>query len=219
MERRMIVAVVGNAACWYENCDKDDKQKWKLAYELGKTLVDNGYRVLTGGGRGVMRAACAGAHASKNYREGDTIAIAPSYDENEVNDFADIVIPTGLQEYRDGIVANCPVVVAVGGGSGTLNEISLAWKHCRLLIAYSNAKGWSSTVAGVPLDENHRYDFKEDKVWAVQNADELIVIIKKWGNKDNRVLGRLEVCKATFVEKKKSNWVGPKITTKIQKLD
>ena len=126
MERRLIVGVVGNAACWYDNCDINDKKKWDLAYELGKTLVDNGYRVLTGGGRGVMRAVMAGAHASKKYREGDTIAIAPSYDENETNDFADIVIPTGLNEYRDAIVANCPVVVAIGGGSGTLNEISFA---------------------------------------------------------------------------------------------
>lgn len=218
MERRLIVGVVGNAACWYENCDVNDRKKWDLAYELGKILVDNGYRVLTGGGRGVMRAAMAGAHASKKYREGDTIAIAPSYDENDTVDFADIVIPTGLNEYRDCIVANCPVVVAIGGGSGTLNEISFAWKHCRLIIAYTNVEGWSATVAGVPLDNNHRYDFKEDKVWGVTSAKEVVEIIKTWAKKYNKVLGGLEVGKAKFVERKPSNWVGPKITTKINKL-
>ena len=219
MERRLIVGVIGNAACWYESCETQDRKKWDLAYDLGKTLVDNGCRVLTGGGRGVMRAAMAGAHASKKYKEGDTIAIAPTYDENDTVDFADIVIPTGLQEYRDCIVANCPVVVAIGGGSGTLNEISFAWKHCRLLIAYKNVEGWSATVAGVPIDGNKRYDFKEDKVWPVENAQEVMDIIKKWSKKYNKVLGGLEVGKAKFVEKKQSNWIGPKITTKINKLE
>lgn len=218
MERRTIVAVIGNAACWYESCDEANRRKWDMAYELGKTLVDNGYRILTGGGRGVMRAAMAGAHASKNYKEGDTIAIGPSYDENNVNDFADIVIPTGLDGFRDNIVANCPVVVAVGGGSGTLREISSAWKQARLLIAYSNVDGFSSKIAGQPLDGNGRYPFKEDKVWSVESADEVVKIIKKWLPKYNKVLGGLEIGGARFVDKQKSNWVGPVVTTKIKKL-
>ena len=217
MERRILVAVIGNAACWYENCSETDKKKWNLAYDLGKTLIDNGYRILTGGGRGVMRAVMAGAHASDNYREGDTIALAPSYDENNVNDFADIVIATGLEGFRDNIVANCPVVVAVGGGSGTLREISSAWKQARLLIGYTNVEGWSSKVAGKPLDNNGRYSFKEDKVWPVENAQQVVDIIKKWSKKYDRCLGRLEVSGASFVQKKKCNWVGPIKTTKIPK--
>lgn len=218
MNRRVIVSVIGNAACWYESCKESDKKKWKVAYDLGKALVDNDYRVLTGGGRGVMRAAMAGAHASQNYREGDTIAIAPSYDDNAVNDFADIVIATGLEEYRDCIVANSQVVVAVGGGSGTLMEISAAWKHARLLIAYDNVEGWSAKVAGEPLDTCHRYDFKEDKVWAVQSADEVIKIIKKWLPKYNKVLKKLDIGQSDYAERSPSNWVGPKITTTIKKL-
>lgn len=218
MERRTIVAVVGNAACWFENCNENDKEKWNAAYELGKALVDNGFRVLTGGGRGVMRAAMAGAHASKNYKEGDTIAIGPSYDENDVNDFADIVIATGLDGFRDNIVANSPVVVAVGGGSGTLREISAAWKQARLVIAYTNVEGWSAKMAGAPLDGNNRYPFEEDKIWAAESAEDVIGIIKEWLPKYNRVLGGLKLGGAEFNEKKKSNWIGPIITTKINKL-
>ena len=217
-KRRVIVSVIGNAACWYENCSEEDKKKWNLTYELGKVLVDNGYRVLTGGGLGVMRAAMAGAHASEKYREGDTIAIGPSYDENEVNDFADIVIATGLDGFRDNIVANSPVVVAMGGGSGTLREICSAWKHARLVIAYSNVAGWSAKVAGAPLDGMHRYAFKEDKIFAVENAEQVVEIIKKWLPKYNKVLKGLELNRAALDVKKASNWVGPEITTKLKKL-
>ncbi len=218
MKRRMIVSVIGNAACWYESCKPEDKQKWKLAYDLGKALVDNGFRVMTGGGRGVMRAAMAGAHASSNYREGDTIAIGPSYDENAVNDFADITIATGLEEYRDCIVGNSPVVVAIGGGSGTLMEISAAWKHARLLIAYTNVEGWSAKVAGQPLDDNNRYSFKEDKVWPVTTADEVIKIIKKWLPKYNKILRKLDIGQSDYAIKREDNWVGPVVTNKIKKL-
>jgi len=218
MERRTIVSVIGNAACWYESCSLENKKKWDLAYELGKTLIDNGYRVLTGGGRGVMRAAMAGAHASEKYQEGDTIAIGPSYDENEVNDFADIVIATGLDGYRDNIVANSPVVVVVGGGSGSLREISAAWKQARLIIAYSNVEGWGAKLCGQSLDDNGRYSFKEDKIFSVDNAQDVIKIIKKWLPKYDKVLGKLEIGAASFKKKDKSNWVGPKVTTKIQKL-
>jgi len=218
MERRMIVSVIGNAACWYENSDPEHKKKWKLAYDLGKTLVDNGFRVLTGGGRGVMRAAMAGAHASEKYREGDTIAIGPSYDENDVNDFADIVIATGLDGYRDNIVANSPVVVAIGGGSGSLREIGSAWKQARLVIAYTGVEGWSSAFAGQPLDSNGRYDFPEDKIFSAENAQDVIKIIKKWLPKYNKVLGKLEIGGTAFKEKCSSNWVGPVITNKIKTL-
>ena len=179
MERRIIVSVIGNAASTNPQYPSVYKTKWELSFELGKALVDNGYRVLSGGGRGVMRAVFAGAHASKKYREGDTIALVPSYGQDTANDFADIVIPTGLDLAQDIIVANSKVVIAVGGGAGTLNELSAAWKLGHLIIAYENADGWSKRIANHPVDECVRYPGMEDKVWGVTNAKEVIKIIKE----------------------------------------
>ena len=51
--RRKVVAVVGNSAATEEACG--------LARELGRALVDQGYRVVTGGMTGVMEAASLGA--------------------------------------------------------------------------------------------------------------------------------------------------------------
>lgn len=217
MERRTIVSVIGDAASFYGDASPYNKKKWDLAYELGTKLVDNGFRVMTGGGRGVMRAVMAGAHASAKYRDGDTIAILPSYDQNTANDFADICIATGLDFYRDTIIANSEVVVAVGGGSGTLNELSAAWKLGRLSIAYNNVNGWSAKLADTQVDDKSVYDF-EQKIFGVENADQVIEIIKEWLPKYNKCFDRIPFGIPCLVPKQKSNWVGPIITDKVKKI-
>ncbi len=218
MERRTIVSVIGDAASFYGDASPENKKKWDLAYDLGTKLVDNGFRVLTGGGRGVMRAAMAGAHASSKYRDGDTIAILPSYDNNSGNDFADIAIATGLDFYRDIIVANSEVVVAIGGGSGTLNELSAAWKLGSLIIAYENVTGWSGKLANTKIDDKIVYECFEQKVMGVKNAEEVISIIKEWLPKYNKCFDRIPFGVPVLAQKQKSIWVGPVITNKVKKI-
>lgn len=169
---RKIVAIVGDAII------EPNGDKFKLAYEAAKSLVDNGYRVQSGGLKGVMEAAFMGARASKNYREGDTVAILPSFNANYANEYADISIPTGLDLYRNVIVANASAVIAIGGGAGTLCEIANAWALHRLIIAYENVDGWSGKVAGQRMDSRIRYpEIPDDKVYAVKTADEMITIL------------------------------------------
>ena len=40
------------------------------------------------------------------------------------------------------------VVIAVGGGAGTLSEIALAWQHQKPVIALDTGSGWSTRLAG-----------------------------------------------------------------------
>lgn len=207
MNRRLIVSIVGNAACFHESTSAEDRKKWDIAFEMGKCLVDNGCRVLTGGGRGVMRAAFAGAHASKNYREGDTIAVCPSYDFDTANDFADIVIPTGIDLARNVIVANSEVVIAIGGGSGTLNEISNAWKLGRLVIAFKNVDGWSQKLADTVLDDAELGD--GNRIWGVESAEEAWDLIEKLLPRYNKAFDRIPYGTPVLKDKVPSNWVGP----------
>ncbi|MCL2539875.1 MAG: acyl-CoA synthetase [Firmicutes bacterium] len=173
-KRKMIVSVVGDTVC------SADSEKYILAMELGKALVDNGYRVMTGGNGGIMKAAHEGAHRSKKYREGDTIAILPQADHNEANAYADICIGSGLDMVRDLIVANSKVVIAVGGGSGTLHEMAAAWQRSRMIIGYTNVKGWSANLAGQKMDNRQRYGGVDDVIWPVTNAKEVIATINKY---------------------------------------
>lgn len=175
---RKIVAIVGDS-----KIDKDG-DKYKIAFETGKALVDNGYRIQSGGLAGVMEAAFAGAKASEKYKEGDTIAIIPSFDRTRKNEHADIVISTGMDMIRNAIVANADAVVAIGGGAGTLSEIAFAWPMLRLILAYDNVDGWSQKVAGTRLDNRIRYeDIPEDKVYAVSSPEEVIEYLNKYADK------------------------------------
>lgn len=175
---RKIIAIVGDS-----RIDKDG-DKYRLAYETGKALVDHGYRIQSGGLAGVMEAAFAGARSSEKYKEGDTIAIIPSFDRTRRNEYADIVISTGLDMMRNAIVANADAVIAIGGGAGTLSEIAFAWPMLRLILAYDNVDGWSSKVAGTRLDNKVRYeDIPEDKVFAVSSPEDVIKYLDKYIDK------------------------------------
>lgn len=172
--RKKIVAVIGNKKI------EEDGIRRRLAYETGKILVDNGYRVQSGGMGGVMEAVFAGARASENYREGDTIALVPSFDSETANVYADIVIPTGLDMMRNALVANADAVVGIGGGAGTMCEFAFAWSLKRLIIAYRNSGGWSAKLAGTRLDDVVRYEnIPEDKVYGVSTPRSMIEILNE----------------------------------------
>lgn len=170
---RKSIAIIGNAGLPPEH------QNYQLAFAAGKALVDAGYRVQSGGLTGVMEAAFAGAHASKNYREGDTLAILPSFDRTSANAYADIVVPTGLDVMRNAVVINAGAVIAVGGGAGTLSEMAYAWSFGRLLIAYKNAEGWSSRLADTRLDDRVRCPLPDDRVYGVQSAEEMLAVLSE----------------------------------------
>lgn len=161
--RRPVLAVIGNAG------EIPEAQR-AAAFELGRRAVDRGFRVVCGGMDGVMEAAAHGAHTSEQYREGDTIGIAMSYRAADLNPWVDIVIPTGMGYARNAIVVSTgDVVVAIGGGSGTLSEIALAWQIQRPILVYGQAEGWAKRLGGLHLDQRNplpieSFDDMEDLV-------------------------------------------------------
>ena len=74
----------------------------------------------------MQQAAHRGAKKSKNSGDGDTIAILPGFEPNPAIGHADIIIPTGLDVLRNGIVANSDAVICIQGGSGTSKPELLA---------------------------------------------------------------------------------------------
>lgn len=150
--RRPLAAVIGSA--------RAEEGALAEARELGRALVDVGFRVATGGLGGIMDAALHGARSSPRYREGDTLAFLPAYGEAGVSPAADIVLRTGLQHARNVVmVASADVVLAIGGRAGTLTELALAWELSRPVIVVGTAPGWATELAGRTLD-----DRRTDKV-------------------------------------------------------
>jgi uncharacterized protein (TIGR00725 family) len=111
------VAVIGPGDAAAEELD--------AAEELGRLLAEDGAVVVCGGLGGVMEAACRGARSAG----GLTLGILPGRDRRDANPYVEVALPTGLGEARNALVVRAAdVVVAVGGGYGTLSEIALALK-------------------------------------------------------------------------------------------
>lgn len=188
MNRRPTVAVVGDSKV------TKGSTKNLLAESVGKELVDNGFRVMTGGLGGVMEAACRGAKLSGKYIPGDTIGILPGHSSHDGNDYIDIAIPTGLDHVRNSVVAHADAIIAIGGGAGTMSEICLAWVYKRLIVSL-RMDGWSLKIADERLDERIRYpELEDDRVFGADDAKEAVTLINEllpcYQNQHSSIPGR-----------------------------
>lgn len=153
--KKPILSIIG------PNRSLCSKEQATFAAQAGKLAIELGYRVMTGGDEGVMEAATRGAKSAPGYVSGDTIALTRFSDlKTQLKDTghstaADIVLHTGLGHARNLLMARGDVVLAIGGGAGTLSEIALAWTFNRPVIAWKT-KGWSGVVAGKQIDKRRR---------------------------------------------------------------
>jgi uncharacterized protein (TIGR00725 family) len=98
-----------------------------VARKVGEAAAHSGWVVLTGGGPGVMEAACRGAAEIG----GVTVGILPTAraENGYPNPWVKIPIFTGAGSARNNFnVLSATLCVALGGGPGTLSEIALALK-------------------------------------------------------------------------------------------
>lgn len=102
------------------------REEYNLAAEVGRRLAEHGVTVVCGGLYGVMEAACMGAKEAG----GRTVGLLRTYNRYDANAYVDVVIPTGLGDGRNVLVATAgEAAIAIGGRLGTLAEIALALKH------------------------------------------------------------------------------------------
>lgn len=115
-----------------------------FAEQLGAALAEHGLQLLCGGKNGVMEAACRG-HAASG---GMPIGILPDEEWQAANPYVAVPIATGIGPARNAIIARaCIVLVAIGGGVGTLSEMALGLQFNRLVLATIDAP----PVSGVPI--------------------------------------------------------------------
>jgi hypothetical protein len=144
-ERHPVVGVIGDARL-------EDPRRIEEARRLGAGLLSAGFRIVTGGLGGVMEAVSFGARHCPHWRDGLIMGVIPSYRAGDANPWCDIVIPTGMQLARNVlVVSTADVVIAVGGGAGTLSEIALASQLGKPIVALGS-HGWAGRVAGQILD-------------------------------------------------------------------
>jgi uncharacterized protein (TIGR00725 family) len=164
--RKPIVAVIGASRAASSTLD--------IAEEVGRLIGLERWHLLTGGGGGVMEAACRDFQSVKGGESGMAIGILPSDDTAFANRFVDIAIPTGLGIARNAVIARAAnALVAVGGCSGTLSEIALAWQMGRPVAACMLSGGWAEKLGGTAIDDRFT-----EPVFAAQKASEAISFVK-----------------------------------------
>jgi uncharacterized protein (TIGR00725 family) len=122
-----------------------DETTARMAFAVGRGLAERGFTIVTGGELGAMEAASRGAHEAG----GTVVGILPGSDRGRANRWADVTVATGIGHARNlSVAASADVVVAVGGGWGTLSEIALAGVLGRPVVSLA---GWRlEHAAGLP---------------------------------------------------------------------
>lgn len=135
------ISVIGSGSIDSETAD--------ICERLGREIANTGYLLVCGGMGGVMRAVCKGCKETG----GTTMGILPVPRKNAGNEYLDIIIPTNLGDGRNLLVVlSGDGVIAVGGMSGTLTELSYAWMYNKPIVALSQVEGWSSKLIGKKID-------------------------------------------------------------------
>ena len=130
-QRRLIAAIAGRNA----SSARYDEATANAAHSAGRIAATLGLTVLTGGLSGVMERAAEGAKSVG----GTTIGIVPSSRHEDGNPFLDYILPSGIGIARNYLLANaCDFLVALPGGTGTLEEICFALDVRRPVLSWGS---------------------------------------------------------------------------------
>jgi uncharacterized protein (TIGR00725 family) len=126
---------------------------YAFGVELGKQIVLPDRVIICGGLGGFMEAVCNGAKQSNKTFNGQTIGILPDSVSDKANAYIDISIPTGIGIARNIIIINsADIIIAAGGGAGTLSELAFAWQQKKTVLCITKFDGWVKKLAGENLD-------------------------------------------------------------------
>lgn len=146
------------------------KELYDFGVELGSRISSHNSIVLCGGMGGFMEAVCKGVKQSDKTFDGQTIGILPDSLPDKANGYIDVTIATGIWIARNVIIVNSSdIIIAAGGGAGTLSEIAFAWQQKKTVLCVTLFEGWAKTFSGKNLD-----DRTEGLLIPVNSIDEII---------------------------------------------
>lgn len=171
--RKLQIGVMGSCADL-----KYEKDLEKIAERVGEIIAEKNCVLFFGAEKdydSLSTAACRGAKR----KGGLTVGVTYNKGKNIFQKDADVVISTGME--RGGgrelvLVLSCDAIIAIGGGSGTLTEIAIAYQGDIPMIAIEGTKGWADKLANAYLDERNRR-----KIYGVKTAEEAVELAIKLG--------------------------------------
>jgi len=152
---RYQIGVMGSAA------DTNYSKKIeKIAEEIGMLIAKSGNITFYGAEKDYDSLSTAAARGAK--RAGG-LTVGVTYENGkkiwDKNGNTDIIIASGLgrgggREYV--LVNSCDGIITVSGGSGTLNEIAIAYQLNIPIVSIKGSGGWSDKLSNEHLDSRKR---------------------------------------------------------------
>jgi len=129
------------------------KELYDFGVQLGQQIATKDRTIVCGRLGGFMEAVCKGVKQSQDTFNGQTVGILPDEKAEAANSFIDIAIPTGMDIARNTIIVRtADIIIAAGGGAGTLSEIAFAWQLEKKVLCITFFDGWAKELAGRNLD-------------------------------------------------------------------
>lgn len=149
--KKKQIAVIGSAGPEEYPGKKPSNQLYKVAYEIGQQLAENNATVVCGGKGGIMESVCKGAKS----KSGMTVGVVSGNKRGTSNKYVDVEVVSGFTNFGEEglIISMADAVIVLGGGAGTLQEIALAYRGKKKIVAINGIGGWGDTLAGKYVDE------------------------------------------------------------------
>jgi len=148
MIRKIQIGVMGSAAdLGYTEAVAN------LAEEIGREVALAGCTLVFGAEKDCDSLSTA---AGRGARSVGGLTVGITYGKGlKVHDDADVIIATGMERGggREFVLAiSCDAIIAISGGSGTLNEMVVAYQANIPLVGVCGCGGWSQEMSGRAFD-------------------------------------------------------------------
>ena len=154
-KRKYQIGVMGSAADL-----KYTKKIEQLAEETGKLLAESGNIIVYGAEKDTDSLSTSAARGAKKFgglTVGVTYGKGKDIWDKEGN--TDVIICSGMERGggREFVLVNsCDGIIAISGGSGTMNEMLIAYQLNIPIVVIAGTGGWADEMAGRYFDNRKR---------------------------------------------------------------
>ena len=152
--KQLQIGIMGSAADLNYSTEAEN-----FAKELGRLIAESNNILVYGAEKEYSSLSTNAAIEASKYN-GITVGITGSKSKKIWGDFKPtVLIPCGLEigggrEFT--LVLSCDVIIAIGGGSGTLTEMSIAYQAGIPIITVDKFDGWAKKLTNKFIDDRNR---------------------------------------------------------------
>jgi len=173
-KRKLQIGIIGSAADL-----KYSKAIENIAQTTGSEIAKTNNILVYGAEKDCDSLSTAAARGAKEYN-GITVGVTYGKGKDiwDQDGNTDIIIPSGLERGggREFVLINsCDGVIAISGGSGTMNEMLIAYQLHIPVVVIGGTGGWAEKMAGKYFDDRKRMKAEEAK--NAKNAVNMIIKI------------------------------------------